>query len=130
MSSSTSAILLIAHGSRREEANRDLARLADMLRPRSSGRRVEIAYLELAAPSIPDGLARCRAEGATEIHMLPWFLSAGSHVTDDLTSFRDEFQAAHPGTSVVLHPPLGLHPLMVEILLDRLGEKFGAEAKG
>ena len=54
--------------------------------------------------------------------MLPWFLSAGSHVTEDLARFRDEFVAAHHGVSVALHPPLGLHPLMVDILLARLGE--------
>ncbi len=119
----STAVLLMAHGSRRREANDDLARLADMLRPRLPGQFVETSYLELAEPSIPAGLARCRELGAHEIHMLPWFLSAGSHVTDDLTRFRDEFAAEHPEVVVTLHPPLGLHPLMVEILLARLGER-------
>ncbi|MBX7106695.1 MAG: CbiX/SirB N-terminal domain-containing protein [Gemmataceae bacterium] len=120
----STAVLLIAHGSRRAEANADLLRLADLLRPRLPGQRVEIAYLELAEPTIPAGLEHCRAGGAREIQMLPWFLSAGSHVTDDLTQFRDEFRASHPEVSVTLHPPLGLHPLMVDILLARLGEAF------
>jgi len=120
----SSAILLIAHGSRRPEANADLARLADMLRPRLSGQDVEIAYLELARPSIPEGLQRCYSQGAREIRMLPWFLSAGSHVTDDLTQFQQEFAASHPDASVSLHPPLGLHPLMVDILVARLNETF------
>ena len=119
----SAAILLIAHGSRRSEANRDLVHLADMLRPRLPGRIVEIAYLELAEPSIPAGLKRCLEQGAKEIDMLPWFLSAGSHVTEDLTRFRDEFMAAHRGVTIALHPPLGLHPLMVDILLARLGER-------
>jgi sirohydrochlorin ferrochelatase len=119
-----SAILLIAHGSRRPEANRDLVQLADMLRPRVAGRVVEVAYLELAEPSIPAGLERCRQLGAREIEMLPWFLSAGSHVTDDLARLRDEFKGAHPDIAIALHPPLGLHPLMVDILLARLGERI------
>lgn len=118
----SSAVLLMAHGSRRPEANADLVKLAAMLRERLPGQLVETSYLELTTPSIPDGLARCRDAGATEIHMLPWFLSAGSHVTDDLTEFRDAFLKAHPETQVTLHPPLGLHPLMVDILLTRLGE--------
>lgn len=87
------------------------------------GRTVEIAYLELAEPSIRAALERCRQLGAGEIEMLPWFLSAGSHVTEDLTRFREEFMSAHPDTVVTLHPPLGLHPLMVDILLARLGEQ-------
>ncbi|OAI56986.1 hypothetical protein AYO47_08455 [Planctomyces sp. SCGC AG-212-M04] len=118
----SAAILLIAHGSRRPEANRDLVDLADMLRPRVPGKLVEIAYLELAEPSIPAALKKCVDEGARQIEMLPWFLSAGSHVTEDLTRFRDEFMAANAGVSVALHPPLGLHPLMVDILLARLAE--------
>jgi sirohydrochlorin ferrochelatase len=117
---SPTAILLMAHGSRRAQANADLACLAEMLRQRLGGEPVEIAYLELAEPSIPEGLTRCREGGAQTIHMLPWFLSAGTHVTDDLTGFRDDFMTANPGVAVVLHPPLGLHPLMVDILLDRL----------
>jgi sirohydrochlorin ferrochelatase len=120
----SAAILLIAHGSRRPEANRDLVQIAEMLRPRVPGKIVEIAYLELAEPSIPAGLERCRERGAREIEMLPWFLSAGSHVTDDLTRFRDEFVAAHGGVAVTLHPPLGLHPLMVDVLIARLGERI------
>jgi sirohydrochlorin ferrochelatase len=120
----STAILLIAHGSRRPEANRDLINLADMLRPRVPGRMIEVAYLELAEPSIPTALQRCRQLGAREIDMLPWFLSAGSHVTDDLTGFRDEFTSQHPEVAVTLHPPLGLHPLMVDILLARLGERL------
>ena len=120
----SAAVLLIAHGSRRPEANRDLVHLADLLRPRLPGRAVEIAYLELAEPSIPAGLKRCLESGAQEIDMLPWFLSAGSHVTDDLTRFRDEFMAAHPGVAVAVCPPLGLHPLLVDVLVARLGERI------
>ena len=124
MATTSMAVLLVAHGSRRREANDDLVQLADMLRTRLPDRFVEAAYLELAEPSIPAGLARCREQGAREIHMLPWFLSAGSHVTDDLTRFRDEFTAQYPDVRVTLHPPLGLHPLMVDILLARLAESL------
>jgi sirohydrochlorin ferrochelatase len=32
--------------------------------------------------------------------------------------------AQHPDVRVTLHPPLGLHPLMVDILLARLAESL------
>ncbi len=118
----SSAVLLIAHGSRRPDANADLVRLAGMLRPRLPDEIIEIAYLELAAPTIPEGLERCLASGATRIRMLPFFLSAGSHVTQDLEAFRAEFAKVHPDRTVELCPPLGLHPRIVDILLDRLSE--------
>ncbi|WP_437204100.1 sirohydrochlorin chelatase [Planctomicrobium sp. SH664] len=120
----SAAILLIAHGSRRAAANADLVAVAQALAPRVEAPIVEIAYLELAEPSIPQGLQRCLSRGATEIRMLPYFLSAGSHVSDDLRTFRAEFIQAQPEIAVTICPPLGLHPLMIEILIDRLKEQL------
>jgi len=118
----TKAVLLIAHGSRREAANRDLVKLAEMLRERKQFSIIEISYLELAEPTIPEGAARCVAMGANEVLMLPYFLSAGVHVQNDLEQYRLEFSARYPETSFRLCPHLGLHPLMLEIVLDRLNE--------
>lgn len=117
-----SAILLIAHGSRRPEANADLVKVAHALKGRLPGQIVEIAYLELAEPDIPTGLRCCRQQGADSIRMLPYFLSAGAHVTDDLEDFRQTFQQENPQIDCRLCPPLGLHPLLIEVLIDRSNE--------
>ncbi len=116
------AVLLIAHGSRRDAANQDLVKLAEMLREREQFPIIEIAYLELAKPSIPDGAACCVASGADEVLMLPYFLSAGVHVQNDLEQYRGEFTTRYPDTRFRLCSHLGLHPLMLEIVLDRLNE--------
>lgn len=118
----TKAVLLIAHGSRRAAANQDLVQLAEMLRERNRFPIIEIAYLELAEPTIPDGAARCVAAGADEVLMLPYFLSAGVHVQNDLEEYRSEFSSTYPATRFRLCTHLGLHPLMLEIVLDRLQE--------
>jgi sirohydrochlorin ferrochelatase len=117
-------IVVIAHGSRRAQANQDLLKVAEALRERQPGCFVEPAYLELAEPSIPASLERCYAAGARQIRMLPFFLSAGAHVTDDLVRYRDEFAAAHADAEVMLCPPLGLHPLLIDVLVERLGESL------
>ena len=122
----SSAILLIAHGSRRSEANQDLVRIAEQLRPRVAEEIVEIAYLELAEPTIPQGLARCVEQGATTVRMLPYFLSAGAHVTEDLAEFRADFLRTHPDVDCQVCPPLGLHPRIIDVLLDRLNEDLNA----
>jgi len=116
------AILLIAHGSRRAAANADLVEVAAALQSRLPGQIVSIAYLELAPPDIPQGLEICLEQGATSIRMLPYFLSAGAHVTHDLETFCREFRNRHPNVECRLCPPLGLHPLMIDILLARLEE--------
>ena len=114
------AVLLIAHGSRRQEANDDLFRLAEILRAKKLYEIVEIAYLEVADPGIQAGGERCVALGACAVKLLPYFLSAGAHVVEDLERHRHNLAKTFPQVAFELCPPLGLHPLMVEIVLDRL----------
>ena len=65
------ALLLIAHGSRRPEANADLEHLAGVLREKGEYARVEPAYLELCEPGIVAGGERCVGAGATRVVQLP-----------------------------------------------------------
>jgi sirohydrochlorin ferrochelatase len=117
-----SAILLIAHGSRLPAANDDLRQLAVMLSRQHPEEIVECSYLELAEPTIPQGMQACVYRGAGRVRMLPFFLSAGSHVSRDLERYRQQFEKAYPQVEVRLCPPIGLHPLLLEILQDRLEE--------
>jgi sirohydrochlorin ferrochelatase len=116
------SVLLIAHGSRRAEANDDLRRLAEELLARGPWKTVEIAYLELASPTIPEGGRACAARGAKRVLMLPYFLSAGRHVTSDLERFRGALASEFPTVEFRLCAPLGLHPKIVEVVVDRLQE--------
>ena len=118
----TTAVLLIAHGSRRQEANDELLRVADAVRKRDRYQTVEVAYLEIASPTIPEGARRCIEQGACRVLMLPYFLSAGAHVVDDLKRHQRELVSAFPDVSIELCRPLGLHPLLIEVVLQRLDE--------
>lgn len=118
----TTAVLLVAHGSRRAEANHDLVIVAEQLREQSDYPIIVPSYLELAEPSIPDGVRQCVEAGADHVLMMPYFLSAGSHVTKDLERFRSEASAEFESVNFDLCPPLGLHPLMLEIIKSRLQE--------
>ena len=119
----STAVLLMAHGSRRESANADLVRLAEIVRSKNVYRIVEIGYLELAEPTIPQGARTCLDQGARVVLMLPFFLSAGAHVAGDLERYRSELSEEFPHVSFRLCPPLGLHPLIVDVVFDRLREE-------
>jgi sirohydrochlorin ferrochelatase len=116
------ALLLIAHGSRRAEANADLDYLAADLRARGDYLVVQPSYLELADPGIVPGGEMCVAVGATKVVMLPYFLSPGRHVVEDLTAARDELARRHPTIQFILAEPLGRHPLMLQVILERARE--------
>ncbi len=113
------ALLLIAHGSRKREANEDLEYLAAQIRMRGGYSFVQASYLELAEPSIVAGGTLCVHQCASRVVMLPYFLSAGVHVQDDMQDARKQLQALFPEVEFVLAEPLGRHPLLVEIVLER-----------
>ena len=120
----TTALLLIAHGSRHAEANADLRHVAEELRRR--GHPIAVAsFLELAEPGIDEGGARCVAEGASRVVLVPYFLSAGVHVRRDLTAARDRLVARFPGVEFRLAEPLGRHALLLDIVAERAREAGG-----
>src|SRR5262249_53744473 len=115
----TTALLLMAHGSRHPAANADLLYVVAELRARGAYTIVEGAFLELAEPDLEEGGARCVAQGAERVVLLPYFLSAGVHVRRDLTAFRQRLAARFPQVKFGLAEPLGRHPLLLEVVAER-----------
>lgn len=116
------AVLLIAHGSRQDEANEDLVHVVAALRRRGPYAVVEAAFLELAEPSIDAGAARCLAAGVRRVVLMPYFLSPGVHVRRDLDAARQRLAERHPAVEFRLAEPLGRHPLLLDVVADRLRE--------
>ena len=122
-------LLLIAHGSRRAEANADLQHVAREMRATGEFAIVESAYLELAQPDIETGAAACVAQGAERVVLLPYFLSAGVHVQQDLTAMRTRLAERFPDVEFCLAEPLGRHPRLVDIVKDRAAAAASKKSK-
>lgn len=116
------ALLLIAHGSRNADANNDLLVLAEELRLQGTYEIVEASYLELAEPGIEAGGCRCVSLGAERVILSPYFLSAGVHVRRDLQNHRAVLAAKFPGVTWLLAEPLGRHPALTSIVVQRARE--------
>ena len=114
------ALLLVAHGSRRDASNDEVRDLTRQLR-KADGRfqHVACAFLELAEPSIPDGLRAAIAAGAGEVVVLPYFLSAGRHVVTDIPAEVAVVQAEHPEVPIRVAPYLGAAEGIAQILLQQ-----------
>jgi sirohydrochlorin ferrochelatase len=116
------ALLLMAHGSRQREANDDLHELAEQMRRLGRYTPVEAGFLELAEPTIATAARRCVLAGAERVIMLPYFLAAGVHVRQDLRADRERLAAEFPDVEFCLAEPLGGHPLLLEIVVQRARE--------
>lgn len=114
------SLLLVAHGSRREASNDEIRKLAEALAGQAGTRfgQVACAFLEIAEPSIPDGIEAAVRAGATEVVVLPYFLSAGRHVAEDIPAEVGRKQDEHPDVPIRIAPYLGQAETLTSILLD------------
>jgi sirohydrochlorin ferrochelatase len=116
----THAVVLLAHGSRCDEAGGELERVVASLRARLAGPPVCLAYGELRQPSLAAVVAGLVASGIGRIVVLPYFLTLGRHVLRDVPDQVGCLAARHPGLELRLADHLGWDGRLVDILLDRL----------
>lgn len=116
----TTAVIIVDHGSRRSESNDLLLEVADAFRKHSSWLAVEPAHMELAEPSIAAAFARCVDQGAKFVVIFPYFLAPGRHWHQDIPTLAAEAATAFPGVGHLVTEPLGPHPLMLEIIAERI----------
>lgn len=112
------ALLLVAHGSRRQASNDEVRALTEAVREENIDFDVvSCAFLELAEPSIPDGLRLLIGQGAEDIVVLPYFLSAGRHVVEDIPREVQVVTGEFPGVQIHQAPYLGASPEVTRLLL-------------
>ena len=114
-------LLLVDHGSRFQEANDMLIEVAEMVKRLGAIDCVHSAHMELAEPTIQQGFAACVREGATAVVVHPYFLSPGRHSTSDIPRMVAEAAKAFPGIEFCVTQPLGVHPKIGEVVLERAG---------
>jgi sirohydrochlorin ferrochelatase len=116
------AILLIDHGSVRQEANDMLGLMADLVQRQVGATAVvRYAHMELAEPSIARGFGDCVDAGADEIIAFPYMLSPGKHSTRDIPRLVAEAAAPYPGVQYRVTPAFGVHEKLGEIIAERAG---------
>jgi len=120
------AVILVDHGSRRGESNDMLLQVVELFRGQFGGRYVvvEPAHMELAEPSIATAFDRCVAAGARRVVVMPYFLLPGKHWYGDIPRLTEEASRKHShasaGIEFLVTAPLGLHPLMAQVVESRI----------
>jgi sirohydrochlorin ferrochelatase len=116
------SILLIDHGSVRDEANRMLSSAADLLQQMvGDAVLVRYAHMELAEPTIAQGFADCVRAGATEVIAFPYMLSPGKHVTRDVPRLVAEAAREFPDIPYRVTEAFGVHEKLSELIALRTG---------
>ncbi|PKN16618.1 MAG: sirohydrochlorin cobaltochelatase [Deltaproteobacteria bacterium HGW-Deltaproteobacteria-23] len=122
----STAVLIMAHGSRIAEANDAAREVAKMVGEMTGIDIIEVAFREMHAPDIQQGIDSCVDRGAEKILLIPYFLFMGAHVQHDLPEEIETAQQRHPGLEMVMGSHLGVHRKLAEIVSERISEGLTA----
>ncbi|KOS63925.1 sirohydrochlorin chelatase [Lysinibacillus sp. FJAT-14222] len=116
------AILYIAHGSRVKAGVEQAVTFLKSVQQEIDIPIQEICFLELAAPTIAEGINSCINRGATDIAVMPILLLAAQHAKHDIPSEMDQAKKQHPQVRFTYGEPLGVHELLIDTLQTRILE--------
>lgn len=106
-------LLLLAHGARERRWAEPFEAVAARVRAARPGAAVQLAYLELMTPTLPEAAAALAAAGCRRIVVLPLFLGRGAHLSRDLPQQVQALQQAHPQLRFRLQAAAGEHAALV-----------------
>ncbi|HTJ96629.1 MAG TPA: CbiX/SirB N-terminal domain-containing protein [Rhodocyclaceae bacterium] len=106
-------IVLFGHGSRNPEWAVPFQAIRQEIARQQPDAMVELGFLELMQPTLSDAIAKLAANGADEVVIVPVFISAGSHVREDLPRLAKEAMALQPQLKVRVAPSLGEAPEII-----------------
>ncbi|TFW00790.1 cobalamin biosynthesis protein CbiX [Oxalobacteraceae bacterium OM1] len=101
------ALVLFAHGARDPRWAEPFRRLQSLVQAQRPGTRVELAFLELMSPRLPELVPELMQAGCRTVTVVPVFFGQGGHVLRDLPAMTDELRAAHPELDLRVSPAVG-----------------------
>lgn len=110
------ALILFAHGSRDPQWAEPFRTIQRSVAARKPALAVELAFLEIMQPTLPDAFERLVASGRTRLTIAPLFMAQGAHLKRDLGEILAKLKVRHPGVDVTLLPAAG----EVEGVLDAI----------
>jgi sirohydrochlorin cobaltochelatase len=124
------ALLLVGHGSQSADGVAECAALASRVRALDPGLRVATGFIELNPPPISEAAAGLVRAGARAVVVIPLVLLGAGHAKTDVPASVHLARRDFPGTRFVYGAPLGLHPDLLAVVDDRLGEAVPAAERG
>lgn len=107
------ALVLVAHGTADPRGRQTVIALRSQVARLLPGVRVLDAYVDVQRPRLPDVVDALVRQGDRTV-IVPTLLSTGYHIEVDVA------RAAAVSPLVTAAPPLGPHPVLAQILGDRL----------
>ncbi|WP_310451263.1 sirohydrochlorin chelatase [Sulfuritalea sp.] len=118
----STTLLLVGHGSRNQEGNKEIQRFAADWRQRHPDWRIEVCFIEHADVLLTEGMDRA-AKNARRVLVIPFILNAAGHVKMELPAALNAARLSHPKVEFLVTRHLGMGREILAVLqgqLDRL----------
>ena len=112
-------ILLVGHGSRNRDGNRETRHFAAQWRERHPEWRIEVCFIEHAEVLLADGLDRAARE-AERVLVIPFILNAAGHVKMEVPAALEQARLRHPGVEFGVTRHLGMGREIFSVLQGKL----------
>ena len=122
-------IVIAGHGSRDADGIREFEQLVELVRERAPQHTVSHGYLEFANPTIDQAITVQLNADAKQIVMVPGILLAATHAKNDMPSELLTFAREYPDTDFHFGAPMGLHPLLLQVVQQRIVEAEATSSK-
>lgn len=116
------AVILLGHGSIREEANEEVRNMWRMLAEQLPGMDIRGSFVEVAEPTLERTIGQLAAEHVERIVIVPMFLTRGNHLSNGIPRILEAMRQQYSHMQIDLTRHLGVDPLLAEIIKNRLRE--------
>lgn len=113
-------VLLLAHGSKRAEANEEWEKIWQLFAQRHPNLVISGGFIEFASPSLEEGVAGLIGQGAEKIYVVPLFLTVGNHLRQTIPGRLQQLQQQYGMVKLEMTQHIGVDPLLVDIIEQRL----------
>lgn len=119
------ALIIIAHGSKKESSNNEFISMVDSIRDSSEHYDfIEASFLELASPSIEYSVNKLSAKNVNKIDFYPFFLNSGKHVVVDIPNIVDELSNRYSEIEFNILRHFGKSDNIESIILKDISQKI------
>lgn len=111
-------LILFAHGARAASWAEPFQRLQKLTQESLPEIQVELAFLELMQPQLPEMVADLIKTGCDDITITPIFLGQGGHVLRDLPLMLEELRVRYPHLKLRQVEAVGENPAVLLAIRD------------
>ncbi len=118
-------ILLVGHGSRNPNGNKEIERFAANWRQRRPADRIEVCFIEFADVLLDAGMDSS-ASNASRVIVVPLILNAAGHVKMEIPHHIADARQRHPDVEFIMARHLGAGTKILQALQSELRQAMAA----